>query len=133
MNPFQPDFEIICTRQVFTSISKLTSHILLIMVFRYITIEAMMEIEIHFWRNWGVIPQFYRKQIIKTYGCCKTNRKIFYMQKNQTVKKILYIVLILSYCKWTYEEALIMSNNRYRNLYLPSNMKVHYKNIKWWL
>lgn len=123
-NPFQPDFLIVCNETNF--------HI-------DIEIDEPYSVEkglpIHHDRsndnerndffneiNWGVI-RFTEKQIIEnTYECINLIQNVLYSIRN---KENSFSHEVPLYKKWTYEEALIMSNNGYRNTYLPNNMKIN--------
>lgn len=77
--------------------------------------------------NWGVI-RFTEKQIIKYPNeCCELIAQVLYKIKN---KKNIITHDVEIEKEWSYEEALIMKENDYRNSYLPKNMKiqVRYKN-----
>jgi hypothetical protein len=72
--------------------------------------------------NWGII-RFTERQIIENSEECISliqnvlnaiNIKHNYFEHNVPLEK-----------KWSYEEALIMSNNGFRSTYLPSHMKVN--------
>lgn len=74
--------------------------------------------------NWGVI-RFTEKQIIQnTNECIFLIKNLLFAIKN---KKDNLNHDVIPQSKWTYEEALIMSNNNYRNTYLPINMKINIK------
>lgn len=130
-NPFQPDFVLICGDTGF--------HI-------NIEIDEPYSVDngkpIHHDRttdedrntffleiNWGII-RFTERQIIENSEECisliqnvvdAVKNKQNYFEHNVPLQK-----------KWSYEEALIMSNNAFRNTYLPNNMKVNiqYKKAK---
>ena len=74
--------------------------------------------------NWIVI-RFSEKQIIEnSSACCDLIENIV---ENLKRKSYEYAHEVKLDKRWTYEESLIMSNNNYRNSYLPDNMKVTIK------
>lgn len=123
-NPFQPDFVLICKETNF--------HI-------DIEIDEPYSVDngkpIHHDRtndderdlffeeiNWGII-RFTERQIVENSEECISliqnvlnaiNNKQIYFEHKVPLEK-----------KWSYEEALIMSSNGFRNTYLPNNMKVN--------
>lgn len=131
MNPFQPDFVLICNETGF--------HIDIEIDEPY---SASNGIPIHHDRstdenrnsffeeiNWGVI-RFTERQIIQnSSACCELIDNVLFSIKTGKFKNIMHTLDVEN--KWNYEEALIMSNNNYRNTYLPNNMKVNisYKTV----
>lgn len=127
LNPFQPDFVIICNVTGF--------HIDIEIDEPY---SVKKGLPIHHDRsndnkrneffdgiNWGVI-RFSEKQIVENPdGCIKLINDVLNAVKTQDIKDIKHNIKVEN--KWTYEEALIMSENNYRNTYLPSNLKVTIK------
>lgn len=125
-NPFQPDFVLICNETGF--------HI-------NIEIDEPYSVNngkpIHHDRsndserdrfflesNWGVI-RFSEKQIIEnTNECIDLIKNLLFAIKN---KKDTLNHNVKPHSKWSYEEALIMSNNNFRNTYLPEDMKIKIK------
>lgn len=74
--------------------------------------------------NWAVI-RFTEKQIIEnSEECVSLIRNILIAVKNKKnyVRHNIPLQKI-----WSYEEALVMSNNGYRNTYLPDNLKIKIK------
>lgn len=71
--------------------------------------------------NWGVI-RFTERQVIENpKECVYLIQNVLFSIRNK--KK--YFEHKVPLCKkWTYEEALLMNNNDYRNSYLPSDMKI---------
>lgn len=122
-NPFQPDFVLICNKTGF--------HI-------DIEIDEPYSVDngkpIHHDRsndedrntfflemNWAVI-RFSEKQIIEnSEECICFIKSVLYSISN---KKNSFEHNLPLEKKWTYEEALIMSNSNYRNTYLPNAMKI---------
>ena len=77
--------------------------------------------------NWGII-RFSEKQIIQnTEECINLIKETLNSLENQ-LNYVDHLVPIEK--KWTYEEALILSNQDYRNDYLPHNMQIDFKNNK---
>ncbi|WPR72936.1 hypothetical protein SLW70_07400 [Flavobacterium sp. NG2] len=77
--------------------------------------------------NWAMV-KFSEKQIIKeTYKCCELIENII---KCISEKKIEITHQVTPDQKWSYEEAIIMSKNNYRNTYLPNNLKINTNNVK---
>lgn len=126
VNPFQPDFVVICNETGF--------HIDIEIDEPY---SVNNGIPIHHDRsndeernrffleiNWGVV-RFSEKQIIEnTNECIDLIKNLLFAIKN---KKETLNHNVTPQSKWTYEEALIMSNNNFRNTYLPDNMKIKIK------
>lgn len=77
--------------------------------------------------NWGVI-RFTEKQIIKNPDeCCELISQV--LQKIKEKKNIVNHNIEIE-DEWSYEEALIMKENDFRNSYLPDNMKIKVVYIK---
>ncbi len=71
--------------------------------------------------NWGII-RFSEKQIVENHNeCCSFINDVLQCIQN---KQRIFSHKVKPDRKWSYEESLIMSNNNYRNTYLPNNMKV---------
>jgi hypothetical protein len=74
--------------------------------------------------NWAVI-RFSEKQIIENKDeCIELIQNVLFAIRN---KKSTFQNNVPRSKKWSYEEALIMSNSNYRNNYLPNNMKINIK------
>ncbi|MBG6112227.1 hypothetical protein IWX84_003130 [Flavobacterium sp. CG_9.10] len=130
-NPFQPDFLIICSQ---------TNFHLIIEIDEPYSVENGLPIHHErstdssrndFFKeiNWGII-RFSEKQIIQnTNECCDLIINVLEALRTKQKKVINNVQLDK---KWTYEEAIIMCNDNYRNDYLPCDMKikVKYKTIE---
>lgn len=125
-NPYQPDFVLVCKKTGF--------HIEIEIDEPYSTDngkpihhdESDDETRDDFFIeiNWGII-RFTERQITNSpTQCCELIENVLLAI---TKKESKFINNVIIEKKWTYEEATIMSNNNYRNSYLPNNLKVNIK------